>query len=131
MTVVPNLKVQCVKLKTGTSSVDNMIRGWVQMGLSDTGFLSGIFLNASRYLSRYALQGQILQLSNMATWYKLTCVRAINGAINARQPGGMRFNDAIVAQVLILALDDVSSRGVCLTPDARCIFSANSRLSYR
>ncbi len=98
------------------------------MGLSDTGFLSGLFLNASRHLSRYALQDQTLQLSNLAAWYKLVCVRAINDAINAKQPGGVRFNDAIVAQVLILALDDVSSR-ILLTLDARRV-SANT-VSYR
>ncbi|ETI21035.1 hypothetical protein G647_07378 [Cladophialophora carrionii CBS 160.54] len=107
-TVSPYLKSQCIKTDAFGPSLDGMVQGWVRLSLSDSGFLSGIFLNASRHLSGLSQQEQGAQFSQLATWYKLPCVRAVNDAINLRSEG-MLFSDSVIAQVMILALDEITT----------------------
>jgi hypothetical protein len=87
-----------------------MVRGWVRVNLGDLGCLSGIFLNSSRHLSQIPQQRQKMQqFANMATRYKLECLRTLNQAITS-SAGRMRFSDALIAETVVLALDEVSVR---------------------
>jgi hypothetical protein len=108
-TVIPYLKSQCSMVGIYRPCIDSMTQMWVRHGLSDAGFLSGIFLNTCRHLSRLTQDHQGPQFSNLATLYKLVCLRTVNDAINSHSDG-LLFSDSIVAQVVILALDEVGLR---------------------
>ncbi len=87
-----------------------MVGGWIRAGLSDAGFLSGIFLNASRDLSQVHQQWQNQQqFANLAISYRLVCLQTLNKAISSSTEKTL-FSDSIVAETIVLALDEVSPR---------------------
>ncbi|KAJ5267495.1 hypothetical protein N7478_010303 [Penicillium angulare] len=108
-TVVPYLKTHCKKLQARSSLVDAMIMDWVQLALTEKGFLSSILLTSSRHLSYCYRHNSFKQhiFSQLAIRHKLTCVQTISGRI-ANVGDKSPFSDSIVAQVMVLALDEVS-----------------------
>lgn len=86
-----------------------MIEEWIRLSLSDVGFLSGILLIASRYLSIFHQpyhphQNQLY--TEQATQYKLVCLQTLNEAISFNTGQGP-FSDSVVAETMVLALDEV------------------------
>ncbi len=92
-----------------------MTAGWVRLAQTDTDFLHGVFLNASRHLS-VMMQAQQQQpqekqrYADMAVRYKLACVRAVSAAIvpEGRRRVPARYSDVVVAETMVLAFDEVS-----------------------
>ncbi|UKZ48089.1 hypothetical protein TrVGV298_002325 [Trichoderma virens] len=94
----------------GSGFVDSMIDEWIRLGLSDLGFLSGIFLTASRYLSVFHQPHQPHHhqlFTEHATQYKLVCLKTLNEAISSSTLQGP-FSDPVIAETMILALDEIS-----------------------
>lgn len=86
-----------------------MIEEWIRLSLSDIGFLSGILLIASRYLSIFHQPyhpHQNQMYTEQATRYKLVCFQTLNEAISSNT-GQAPFTDSIIAETMVLALDDV------------------------
>ncbi|PKK51777.1 hypothetical protein CI102_3149 [Trichoderma harzianum] len=94
----------------GSPFVDSMIEEWVRLSLSDIGFLSGILLIASRYLSIFHQPyhpHQNQMYTEQATRYKLVCLQTLNEAISFNTGQGT-FSDSVIAETMVLALDEIS-----------------------
>ncbi|KAK4062015.1 transcriptional regulator family: Fungal Specific TF [Trichoderma aggressivum f. europaeum] len=110
-TVSPYLLEHCARFRyPGSPFMDSMIEEWIRLSLSDVGFLSGILLIASRYLSIFhqpyhPLQNQLY--TEQATRYKLVCLQTLNEAISFNTGQGP-FSDSVVAETMVLALDEIS-----------------------
>ncbi|KAL7916806.1 hypothetical protein GGI35DRAFT_434032 [Trichoderma velutinum] len=110
-TVSPYLLEHCARFRfPGSPFVDSMIEDWIRLSLSDIGFLSGILLVASRYLSIFHQpyhphQNQLF--SEQATRYKLVCLQTLNKAISFNTGIGP-FSDSVIAETMVLALDEIS-----------------------
>ncbi|KAF3057602.1 hypothetical protein CFAM422_012392 [Trichoderma lentiforme] len=110
-TVSPYLLEHCARFRfPGSPFVDSMIDEWIRLSLSDVGFLSGILLISSRYLSIFHQpyhphQNQIY--TEQATRYKLVCFQTLNEAISFNTGQGA-FSDSVIAETMVLALDDIS-----------------------
>jgi hypothetical protein len=79
-----------------------MMRGWLQLALSDVGFLNGLFLSASRHLSQNHQSPQSFQ--KLAIQFRLACMQSVSQDISA---GSVAIGDGTVANVLMLAWDEV------------------------
>ncbi|KAL7928210.1 hypothetical protein V8C35DRAFT_318676, partial [Trichoderma chlorosporum] len=109
--VSPYLLHHCSGFRVpGSGFDDSMIGEWIRLSLSDVGFLNGIFLTASRYLSIFHQPYQPNQhrlLTKHATQYKLVCLRTLNEAISS-STGKWSFSDSIIAETMVLAMDEIS-----------------------
>ncbi|KAL7781037.1 hypothetical protein V8C43DRAFT_320184 [Trichoderma afarasin] len=110
-TVSPYLLEHCARFRfPGSPFMDSMIEEWIRLSLSDIGFLSGILLIASRYLSIFHQPyhpHQNQMYTEQATRYKLVCFQTLNEAISSNT-GQAPFTDSIIAETMVLALDDIS-----------------------
>lgn len=75
---------------------------WVKLSLTDMGLLCSILLVSCRYLS--VVQHQEHKFMRLAIKYKLASIRQLRTAI---KEGASSFNDSTVANVLVLAIDEV------------------------
>src|SRR3569833_1552309 len=95
-TVCPYLKGQCAIIGPCGPSIDSMIQGWVRLGLSVSGFLDGIFLNASRHLSEHPQQHQRFLFFDLATLYKQTNQQTKKKTNNTHTKNKKK-NDSVIA----------------------------------
>jgi hypothetical protein len=86
--------------------IEVVTKRWMQLGQSNSGFLDGIFLCASRYMAKHQSQQKQQQrfYTNLATRYKVKCVRALSDAISSNC-----YEDSVIGETLILACDEVSA----------------------
>lgn len=92
---------------------------WVRLAISDSSFLSGILLHAARHLSliKHA-QYDCQKLVALAVQYKLDCIENVSKSISfSSKTSFMPFSNSIVAEVLILAADEVSFPGLVMVMD--------------
>lgn len=84
---------------------------WVKLALTSEGFLSGLLLTSSRHLSYCYRHNSSKQhaFSQLAIRHKLTCIQNISGRITI-VGDNTTFSDSIVAQVTVLAFDEVNSK---------------------
>jgi hypothetical protein len=84
---------------------EHLPRQWVNIGISDTSFLSSLFLSASRHLAENCLEKREI-FSQLAIFYKVACLQALLKAM----PTGIDLpTDTNISMGLILALDEVVS----------------------
>lgn len=79
---------------------------WLPFVITDTGLLAAIFLSSCRNLALHGCQAEANHdYSQIATMYKLECIRSVNAAIAAERP---IINETIIAITLLLCADEVS-----------------------
>ncbi|KAK0707266.1 hypothetical protein B0H67DRAFT_587140 [Lasiosphaeris hirsuta] len=110
--VIPYVRSKCTKLSArGPLYVESMDQEWVGLALQDKGFRNAVLLKSSRHLALVHSQGRQSQVffAGLATSYKLLCVRAL-GEVISRDRGSstLCFSDAVVAQTLELAHDEIA-----------------------
>jgi hypothetical protein len=79
---------------------------WLPFVVTDSGLLAGIFLSSCRNLALRGHQAQAnYDYSQIATMYKLECIRSVNAAIAAE---GLIISETTIAKTLLLCADEVS-----------------------
>lgn len=87
---------------------DAMTADWVRLALNDPECLNSLFLNASRHISVSHQQVQQQErFTELAVRYKLLSVRAVSRAIAGSEGEASGFSDAVFAEILALAFDEV------------------------
>ncbi|KAL7938424.1 hypothetical protein V8C35DRAFT_292056 [Trichoderma chlorosporum] len=83
---------------------------WLPFIVSDTGLLAGVLLSACRNLTINDRQGPVdCDYAQVATMYKVECIRSINAAIDADR---CSVSDASVAKALMLCTDEALCKNV-------------------
>jgi hypothetical protein len=103
--LIPRMKIYCSIVRHPVSYLEFMTEEWMGLAQTDTGLLSGLFLAASRHLSENHPQQQLF--TRLAIQYKIACVRAVSETISAATLS--QFRDSTVANVMVLAFDEVRS----------------------
>ncbi len=110
--VVPYLSFYCNSFTNVKRFQETIPKEWVQLVITDSGFLQGIFLASCRHLAEHShpcrerqekQQEYYLQL---ATQYKLACLQTVIKAI-AANPTSTHVGNTIIATTIVLALDEV------------------------
>lgn len=105
--VIPAATITCQALKNSGQSRfygHRMTVDWVPSALADTGLLSGLLLNACRFLAESSDGHQRERYATMAIQYKVSCLRSLNQALAAESSAP---TDMSLAKVMALVSDDV------------------------
>ncbi|KIX99697.1 uncharacterized protein Z520_04332 [Fonsecaea multimorphosa CBS 102226] len=100
--VIPFMSSLCITLREHARYSEERSRDWVQLVLSDPGSTKGIFLAASRHLSKIHQQRQ--NFLRLSLQYKIDCIQALRRAISAGTLTAM--DDSTFAKIIILAADE-------------------------
>jgi hypothetical protein len=105
--VIPAASATCQALKNSGQSHfygHRMTVDWVPSALADAGLLSGLLLNACRFLAESSDGRQRERYATMAIQYKVSCLRSLNRALAAESSAP---TDMSLAKVMALVSDDV------------------------
>ncbi|KAK0708694.1 hypothetical protein B0H67DRAFT_590941 [Lasiosphaeris hirsuta] len=109
--IVPRMKSQCRGLRArGQVYADAMTADWVRLALTNPECLNSLFLNAARHASvSHQQEQQQERFAELAVRYKLLSVRAVSRAIASSDGEARGFDDAVFAEILALAFDEVGN----------------------
>ncbi|KUJ19433.1 uncharacterized protein LY89DRAFT_731831 [Mollisia scopiformis] len=99
--IIPETMENCIFFKGIENGFHSMMSDWLQLALTDIGFLSSIFLSACRHLCLYQDQEQKYRL--LAIQYKLVSLHKLGEAV-LRGPSSV--NSSTIANALALALEE-------------------------
>ncbi|OKL57223.1 hypothetical protein UA08_07383 [Talaromyces atroroseus] len=105
--VVPDQSINCHMLWHGGEYCEVMNKSWTPLAVSRKDSLDSLFLNACRYLSLCSEQQPERRhyYMQLATRYKLSCMRALNEAISSEISA--LITDTTVATVVMLGFDEI------------------------
>ncbi|KIV79578.1 hypothetical protein PV11_07128 [Exophiala sideris] len=90
--------------------VERMTRAWVPLALTDEGLICALLLAACRHLFEHGKLSQKERFTQLATQYKLACVRSLRQAISTE----LCFTDATVTKAVMLAYDELATGNVVM-----------------
>ncbi|KFY51226.1 hypothetical protein V496_08885 [Pseudogymnoascus sp. VKM F-4515 (FW-2607)] len=108
--VIPHMDEKCNKLVDSQKYVNLMTGEWVRLTLTNVGTQCGIFLAACRHLVEQQQQLKYLQL---ATQYKLYCIRALQNAISSEVSS--LISDGTVGIGILMAYDELWLGDISMT----------------
>ncbi|UKZ89792.1 uncharacterized protein TrAFT101_004833 [Trichoderma asperellum] len=102
--VIPNARIWCPHGDEESLFLEGVRLYWLPFVITDTALLAGIFLSSCRNLALHGCHAEAnYDYSQIATMYKLECIRYVNAAIAAERP---IINETIIAITLLLCADD-------------------------
>ncbi|KAL7926427.1 hypothetical protein ACQKWADRAFT_309263 [Trichoderma austrokoningii] len=102
--VIPDARLWCPHGDEEPLFRQGVKQYWLPFIITDSGLLAGIFLSSCRNLALRGHQTQANQYYHqIATMYKVECIRSVNAAIAAERP---IMSEATIAKTLLLCADE-------------------------